>query len=44
MNDDINGDEAMKNLDDLTDKLFRIKKENVEEITEEQQDDEVADD
>ena len=44
MNDEIDGDEAMKNLDDLTDKLFGVKKDDVEEIIEDQQDDEVADD
>ena len=39
VDNDINGDEAMKNLDDLTDKLFRKKEE--EEIKE---DEEVDDD
>lgn len=44
MDNEIGGDEAMKNLDDLTDKLFGVKKANTEEITEDQQDDEAADD
>jgi len=31
-----NGDEAMKNLDDLTDKLFRVKKDDDQETIEDE--------
>lgn len=30
MNDDIDGDDAMKKLDDLTDKMFGVPKEDIE--------------
>lgn len=38
MNDDIDGDEAMKNLDKLTDKLFGVPKQDLEteDISEEE--------
>lgn len=35
MNDDIDGEEAMKNLDNLTDKLFRKKDDRAEIIEDE---------
>ena len=44
MNDDLDGDEAMKNLENLTRKVFEKRPDDETEIIEEQQDDEVADD
>lgn len=43
MNDDVNGDEAMKNLDKLTDKLFSVEREcDDERIVEEAETTEIA--
>jgi len=47
MNNDINGDEAMKNLDDLTDKLFRKTDDDaeiIEDEPDEYSDEQTADD
>ena len=39
MENDINGDEAMENLNRLTDKIFKVKRDDVAEIAEDEPDD-----